>query len=381
MTPSGAKGTGLTLTEQILRWARRYWVELVWALFVGVNTYGILVFRDWATVPFHFIWIGLSLMYGWRVWSLRGTAVALGSVIVLTGGALLDDVQRGHQAPDELTEIPLMSLVFLAMVWYVRRAVAAREVSRRVSEHNLALLQRQRLLVQDASHVLRTPLTIALGHAELARRTATDRGIRDDMDVVIEELHHLKHISDRLLTLAATQQPDFLRLVRAPVDVLVRQAWSRWSATHPQVTLGPLASTAVPFDHEQLRDAVDELINNALRHTPPRTPITVSVVDVDGGVAIRIADRGPGIPPDIQHRVFDRFARLGGRSLDGGLGLGLALVRAIAEAHGGNVSVQSIPGQGATLSLRLPVAVATAPPPRNDIGAAPVDVEAVTPVG
>ncbi|HEY7174441.1 MAG TPA: HAMP domain-containing sensor histidine kinase, partial [Micromonosporaceae bacterium] len=312
---------------------------------------------------------------------LRGTAVALGSVIVLTGGALLDDVQRGSQAPDELTEIPLMSLVFLAMVWYVRRAVAARELSRRVSEHNLALLQRQRLLVQDASHVLRTPLTIVLGHAELARRTATNPAVGDDLDVVIEELHHLKHISDRLLTLAATEQPDFLRPVIAPVDVLVRQVCSRWSASHPEITLGPLSGTAVSYDAEQLRDAMDELINNALRHTPAGTPVVVSVVDVDGGVAVRVADRGPGIPHHVQDRVFDRFARLGGRRSDGGFGLGLALVRAIAEAHGGNVSVQSKPGRGATLSLWLPAPpVVPAPAPRVDAEPVHVDVGAATPI-
>jgi signal transduction histidine kinase len=370
----------LILTDLIVRNARRHWVEVAWGLFVVVNTIGILEFRDWATVPFHFIWIGLSLMYGWRVWSPRGTAVALLSVIVLTGGALLDDVHQGNQAPDELTEIPLMSLVFLAMVWYVRRAVAARELSRRVSEHNLALLKRQRLLVQDASHVLRTPLTIALGHAELARRAVTDPGVGDDVDVVIEELHHLKHISDRLLTLAATEQPDFLRSVTAPVDGLVRQVFSRWSASNPEIALGPLSTTAVSYDAEQLRDAVDELINNALRHTPAGTPIAIRAVDVDGGVAIRVADRGSGIPQHVQDRVFDRFARLGGRRSDGGFGLGLALVRAIAEAHGGNVSVQSKPGQGATLSLWLPAPTTLAPEPRTDAEPTPVDVSAATPI-
>jgi signal transduction histidine kinase len=336
-------------------WAGRCWVELLWAVFVVVNTAGILVFRDWATVPFHFIWIGLSLLYGWRVWGLPATSLALGSVIVLSGFAMLDDVILGRQAPDELTEVPLMATVFVVMVWYVRRALAAREQIRQVSERNLALLHRQREFVQDASHMLRTPLTIALGHAELMRRTATDPAGEGDLDIVIDELNRLKRISDRLLALAATEQPDFLHTVDMPVDVLVTQAWSRWSATRPGIALGPLTPVPVPHDPARLRDGLDELISNAVQHTPPGTPITLSVSRLGGGVAVSVADRGPGIPYEVQARVFDRFARVGQRNPGGGLGLGLALVKAIVEAHGGRLALRSVPGRGAAFMLWLPL--------------------------
>jgi signal transduction histidine kinase len=342
------------LINRLRQWWGLHWAEALWAGFVAANTIGILTFGEWATVPFHFIWIGLSLMYGWRVWSVGATGWALASVIVLTGGAMTEEVHLGQQAPDELTEIPLMSVVFCVMVWYVRRAVSARELFRRVSEHNMALLRQQRLLVQDASHVLRTPLTIALGHAELFRRTTSDTERAADLDVVIDELKHLKHISDRLLALAALDQPDFLRPVRSRVDDLVIQVWSRWSTTHAEVVLGSLVALEVPHDDLQVREALDELITNAVRHCPPGTPVTVAMSVVNGGVRIAVADRGPGIPEDDRARIFDRFAQAEGSSSRRGVGLGLAFVRAIADAHGGTVSMSHTAGGGSTFSLWLP---------------------------
>src|SRR5215467_14557574 len=111
---SGA--TGLTLAERIAwRW-RRYRVEIGWWIFVLVNVAGILIFREWATVPFHFIWISLTLLYGWRVWAMRPTSAALAAIIIVTGVSLGADVVTGYQAADELTEIPLMSAVFAATV-------------------------------------------------------------------------------------------------------------------------------------------------------------------------------------------------------------------------------------------------------------------------
>jgi signal transduction histidine kinase len=333
----------------------RRWVEVLWVAFVLVNTVGVVRFADWATVPFHFVWIGLSLLYGWRVWKTPGTSVALVTVILLTGTALTIDVANDRQAPDELTELPLMAIVFVVMVWYVRRAVAGGEQIRRISEHNLALLQRQRELVQDVSHVLRTPLTIALGHAELLLRGTRDPGTARDLTVVIDELTRLKHVSDQMLALAASEQPDFLQGVETRVDRLVAQAASSWSSSHPAVALGRLAPVSALVDPTQLRFAIDELINNAIRHNPPETPVVLSMSSVDGEVSVAVTDSGRGIRLEAQPRIFDRFVRLSRTHEDGSLGLGLALVKAIAEAHGGRLLLHSAPGAGTTFTLRLPV--------------------------
>lgn len=362
---AGAARARVALPAAPISWLRafltRRWVEVLWVVFVLVNTAAVVRFADWATVPFHFVWIGLSLLYGWRVWKTPGTAVALVTVILLTGIALTKDVAEGRQSSDELTELPLMGIVFVVMVWYVRRAVAGRDQIRRISEHNLALLQRQRELVQDVSHVLRTPLTIALGHAELLLRGTADSATARDLTVVIDELTRLKHVSDRLLALAASEQPDFLQGVETRVDRLATQAASSWSSSHPAVTPGGLAPVSALVDPTQLRFALDELINNAIRHNPPETPVVLSVSSVDDEVSIAVTDHGSGIRREAQPRIFDRFVRLSTTHEDGSLGLGLALVKAIAEAHGGRLLLHSVPGAGTTFTLRLPAKAGISP--------------------
>jgi signal transduction histidine kinase len=322
---------------------------------VVANVVAILTLPDWATVPFHFIWITLSLLYGWRIWGLRTTAAALTVVIALTGIALLVDVVRGSQAPDELTEVPLMAIVFVVMVIYVRRSVAAREDFRQVSERNLALLQEQQRLVQDASHVIRTPLTNALGYAELIKKTTADPEAARDSEVVIEELNRLKTVSDRLLRLAAAQQPDFVRVVETSIRDLVMDVYSRWSKTCPALELGQVADVSVPLDPPCFLDALDELIGNAVAHTPAGTPVRLSARCEDGCVVVAVADKGPGIPRPDKAQIFGRFVRTND-SHHNGLGLGLAIVKRIAEAHGGSVALKSEPGHGAIFELRLPLA-------------------------
>lgn len=332
---------------------RRYWVEICWWIFVLVNVAGILIFREWATVPFHFIWISLSLLYGWRVWAMRPTSAALVAIIGVTGFSLGADVLSGDQAPDELTEIPLMSAVFAAMVLFVRRSVAAREEISRVYEHNVVLLQYARQLVRHASHVVRTPLTIALGHAEILQRTTDDADAARDAQVVIDELKRLKAATDRLLELATSHQPDFVNPVVTPLRELVEDACDRWSTKGAPVRLGKVDDAAIRLDPDRLLEALDELIGNAVTATLPGTYIEVSARHEAGCEVIGVADRGPGIREDGTKPIFDRFAAADGNRQHGAR-LGLALVKAIVEAHGGSVVVRDRAGGGAIVELWLP---------------------------
>jgi signal transduction histidine kinase len=343
----------LTLPERIGSFWRRYRVEVCWWIFVILNVAGILIFREWATVPFHFIWISLTLLYGWRVWAMRPTSAALAVIIIVTGVSLGADVVTGDQAPDELAEIPLMSAVFAAMVLFVRRAVAAREEISRVYEHNVVLLQYARHLVRHASHIVRTPLTIALGHAEILQRTTNDVVAARDAGVVIDELTRLKETTDRLLELATSHQPDFVRPVVTPLREVVADACDRWSAKGAPVRLGKVDDAAVRLDPGRLLEALDELIGNAVTQTPPGTSVEVSTRHENGCEVIEVADRGPGIREDGEKTIFDRFAPADGNRKRGAR-LGLAIVRAIAEAHGGSVGVRDRPGGGAVVELRLP---------------------------
>jgi signal transduction histidine kinase len=329
-----------------------HWVDVLWWCFVAVNAWAILMLRVWATVPFHFIWIGVTLMYGWRVWSMKVTVVSLSVILVVTGVTLLDDVVRGYQQPDELTEIPLMATVFLAMVVYVQRRVTAQRETEQIAAHNLALVGQSRTLVQNASHVLRTPLTIALGHAELIQQAATSTEMTEDAQVVVDELNRLKQITDRFLGLAKSEQPDFLYPVEAAVGDLVSTTATRWTATHPLVALGVVDSDVMSLDPGRVAEALDELIGNAIVHCPG-CAVVVSGSRRGDRYVISVADRGPGVPPGMTSSVFDRFTH-GTERTPRGAGLGLAIVKAISEGHGGTVQVRSRRGGGSVFEMAFP---------------------------
>jgi signal transduction histidine kinase len=335
-----------------LAW-RPHWVDVAWWCFVAVNAWGMLMLRDWATVPFHFIWIGVSLMYGWRVWSMKVTVISLAVIVVLTVATLVDDVVRGYQQPDELTEIPLMSAVFLVMVLYVRRRVAAQQETERIAAHNLTLVEQSRVMVQNTSHALRTPLTIALGHAELLQRTATNPETVDDAGVVVAELNRLKAITDRFLRLAKSEQPDFLYPVETAMGDLVAETVSRWSATHGWVRPGVVEDDVLAVDPERVAEAIDEMIGNALVHCPPRTTVEVTAQRTAEHYVVSVADCGPGIPASMVDSLFERFSR-GKSPSSTGAGLGLAIVKAISEGHGGRVDVRSRDGGGTVFEMSLP---------------------------
>ena len=116
------------------------------------NLVAIFAFAGWETVPFHFIWISFTLVYGFRTWATWPTLAVLGVVMATTGAAIGVDVARGTEPIAELTEVPLMAAMFGAMVWHARRKLTAEQESRRVGEENARLLATQRRFLQDASH-------------------------------------------------------------------------------------------------------------------------------------------------------------------------------------------------------------------------------------
>jgi signal transduction histidine kinase len=343
------------------RWPFRYgWVDAAWVAFSVANLVAMLFFANWETVPFHFIWISFTILYGFRVWAARPTLWVLGIVILATGAAISWDVWHHTQPLDELTEVPLMAAMFWAMVWHARRRLLADEERSRVSAENARLLATQRRFLQDASHQLRTPITIALGHAELlaAELTGGRHRAARDIDVVVGELTRLRHLGERLLMIAAAEDPEFLRLEPVALDRFMMDVLRKWMPTAARTwRLGRLDAVTVEADRERLGLAVDALLENAVRHTGDGDTIQLSVLPGDGGGTGRviIADSGAGIPADQVPHIFDRF-RSGPGPTDGGhTGLGLALVRAVAQAHGGKALVRSTPGQGSEFELVLPV--------------------------
>jgi signal transduction histidine kinase len=258
-----------------------------------------------------------------------------------------------------------MAAMFWMMVWHAQRRLAADNERDLVSEENARLLTTQRRFLQDASHQLRTPITIALGHAELLARDLAGRAEARDIEVVVGELTRLRRLGERLLMIAASEDPDFLRPEPVALDGFTMEAFRKWMPTaRRRWTLGHLDPVLVTADRERLGLAVDALLENAVRHTAEGEEIRLEVVrDHDGETArMIVADGGEGILPAELDRIFDRFRS--GTQLSGtrGTGLGLALVRAVARAHGGEVRVRSAPGKGSEFALVLPVGPAPAPP-------------------
>ncbi len=334
------------------------WIDVAWVLFAIANLVTMLLFESWETVPFHFIWVSLTFLYGFRVWPVGTTLLVLAGVCVLTGSLILVDVAHGTQSIYEFTEVPLMSAMFLAMVWHARRRVIAISQLERMNEENRRILDRERRFIQDASHELRTPITVALGHAELIQKSTTDPIASQDVGVIVGELMRLRRLSDRLLILAASEHTDFLRRVPVDADSIVLDALNRWTPVQRRWALGDLEDVTVDADPDRLALALDALIENAVKHTRPEDAISISVRRRNGSAIIGVADSGAGIAPEDLGLIFDRFARSDpGRTRNGGgVGLGLAIVKAVAEAHGGSVAVRSEPGNGSEFELIVPSA-------------------------
>ena len=334
-----------------------HWVEAGWVVFALVNLVAMEVWASWETVPFHFIWVSLTILYGFRVWRMGPTVGLLSAIIVLTGAGLIVDIRRGLQPLDELTEVPLMSAMFFAMVWHARRRLSTMQRLQRVSDQNLRLLESSRQFLQDASHELGTPITVALGHAELIERQAADPTLRADAGVISDELLRLRRLVDRLLMLAASEHPDFLR--KAPIDLepIVVDAYRRWAATPRKWRLGEIEEAEVDADADRFAAALDAVIENAVKQTGIDGEIELSLRRQGANAMITVRDSGAGIHPEDLDRIFVRFARSDrGRSRrSGGTGLGLAIAKAVLDAHGGLVRASNASGGGAIFELLLPL--------------------------
>jgi signal transduction histidine kinase len=223
------------------------------------------------------------------------------------------------------------------------------------------MLERQREFVADASHELRTPLTSVLASLELLAEEL-DGEQADTAQAALRSARRMRRLVGDLLLLARADAK------RAPphhpthLDDVVMDATAE---------IGPMAEdhdmridvspVVVSGAGDELHRLVLNLLENAVKHTPPGTHIGVSTTQIDGDVTLTVQDDGPGIPPDLGEHVFDRFVR-GGRDGPRGSGLGLSIVRAVAEAHGGSVALESAhPGHGARFVVRLPAAEPAAP--------------------
>jgi signal transduction histidine kinase len=211
-----------------------------------------------------------------------------------------------------------------------------------------------REFVQDASHELRDPLTICRGHLELLGDDPDER--RRTIALVMDELDRMGRIVDDLQLLAEVEQPDFLRPEWIDLALFAEQLHAKASALAPRDwTLDHIAEGRLLADRQRLTEAVMNLAHNAVQHTLPDDTIEIGASVSEEEMRIWVRDTGSGVAVSDQARIFDRFTRGRGahRRYRGG-GLGLALVKAIAEAHGGRVELESRLGEGSTFTIVLP---------------------------
>jgi len=225
-----------------------------------------------------------------------------------------------------------------------------------------AAFKEMRQFTADASHELQTPLTILKGEMEVGLRSLrSPEEYQRILKSALEETDRIAHLVEGLLLLARADA-GVLRMDRRPVNLaqlieeVSGQARILAEARSVNLRLGPVESVSAQGDHAHLRRLLLNLVDNAIKYTPPSGHVTISLQSEGGWASIRVEDTGIGIPPEDQARIFQRFYRSAGARLrgEGGAGLGLCIARSIAEAHGGRIELESTPGRGSTFTVFLP---------------------------
>jgi signal transduction histidine kinase len=292
--------------------------------------------------------------------SLRPLAEVEGTARAIAAGDLSRRVPEGN----DRTEVGRLATSLNGMLSRIETAFRAQQAS---EEQARGSETRMRRFVADASHELRTPLTSIRGFAELYRQGAvrSEEDVRRLMERIEAEGARMGLLVEDLLLLARLDQQRPLTF--APVDLaaIAGDAVHDAKAVQPDRPIAlhlDESLTDVPVvlgDESRLRQVVGNLVTNALTHTPAGTRVTVTVAeapDDPGVLVLRVSDEGPGMDPADAERAFERFYRADAsrtRSA-GGTGLGLAIVSSLVAAHGGSVSLDTGPGKGATITVRLP---------------------------
>jgi two-component system OmpR family sensor kinase len=259
------------------------------------------------------------------------------------------DLSQRVAAADDRSEVGQLGLALNTMLGDLEQSF----------DERAATEQRLRQFLSDASHELRTPLTSIQGFAELFRLGADQDPAKLAISLrrIEEESARMKTLVDDLLLLARLDETRAPERVAVDLSVIAADACRDAVTVQPDrpVTLDAPAPVVVAGDEDHLRQAVGNLVTNAWTHTPEGTPIEVSAVVDDGQARVEVRDHGPGLDDEAAVHVFDRFWQANPARSGGGAGLGLSIVAAVAEEHGGSASASNAPGGGARFVMCLPL--------------------------
>jgi two-component system, OmpR family, sensor kinase len=294
----------------------------------------------------------ILLALGVAAWWLVGVGLRpLRRMGEVAGQIAEGDLSRRVEPENDRTEVGRLGRSLNAMLAQIEKAFAEREAGER----------RLRRFLADASHELRTPLASIRGYSELYRIGAAREPaeVERAMGRIEAESARMGGLVDDLLTLARVD--EVREPAREPLDLreLLEDARddARASAPERAISLTPTGPVAIEADGDALRRVFANLLRNAIVHTPEGTAIEVSLEATEAWATVGVRDHGPGLPPGDPNAVFERFWRDSesrGRD-DGGAGLGLAIVAALVNAHGGTVEASNAPDGGAVFTVRLPL--------------------------
>jgi signal transduction histidine kinase len=296
--------------------------------------------------------VGLPLVRA----SLAPLARIEATAAAIAGG----DLSQRIDHPSRSTEVGRLAEALDTMLGRIEAAYRARADG---EAHALRSEERMRQFAADASHELRTPLTSVRGLAEYGLQqgqSASPDELLRLMTLIRDEASRMGRLVEDLLMLARFDAGRPLDRRHVDLGSIAARAVQAARIVNPgrPVTLQAGDPVIVYADEERLRQVIDNLIGNAVQHTPPRSPVTVAVTGTAGTGEITVADKGPGMTAEQAARVFERFYRTDDARARarGGTGLGLSIAASLAGAHGGEIAVDTQPGHGAVFRVRLPLA-------------------------
>jgi signal transduction histidine kinase len=277
----------------------------------------------------------------------------LGIVGWLVAGRLLEPLRQLRESAHRITETDLTERIPVR---------GNDDISDLTRTYNAMLdrleeaFEAQRGFLDDAGHELRTPVTVLRGHLELLD-SHDPAEVEETRLLLLDEVDRMSRQVEDLILLAKAQRPDFVRPALVHVGVLTDEVLAKASAIGDRPWLSDGEADAwVVADEQRLTQALLQLADNAVKYSPPGSPVSIGSSADAEHARIWVTDRGRGIPVEEQQRIFDRFRRAADVGAVEGSGLGLAIVLAIAEAHGGRVDVSSAQGAGSTFTITLPLA-------------------------
>ena len=364
----------LTGWTDTISFGRRQLV-LAWTVWALVCVVVMFMRPTEQTIPYHLGWAGFALAFGLGTWSRLQAITALAWYTLATGAALENSWMTGRIGWDETSEIPLMFLLALLMVWHVRRRQAALAHVTRLAEREVqACLDREQLM-RLTSHELRTPLTIARGYIELLQTRSAELENQQDLSVVGDELERLSRVSDRLIRMIRLQDDATSEIV--DIDQVMAQAVERWQVVADRRWLLDAEAGFIMGSTERLRTGLDTLVENAIRYTSAGDTIRLVGSRHLGHVVVGVFDTGVGLtdhqviainageqsPPSVTRAgtaaETDPAAEpdMGTDTGDSlaGTGLGLSIVRTLAHSRGGTLHASQVVGGGTAMILTFPL--------------------------